>query len=273
MEKIFLAFFLFAVLGCAGNRAESSPSGDSGCDDCGEQGELELEIHDEKGYVEINPDAMKMWNASAVLGSFPSQKIVAECPEENKICHSFSEDAVDFDLAHFEDSLIETRFSKMQHEEMLEGLRIPDADSLEMRKRMAAILDAHFADGKSLKDLSPWEERADFPIVYSAFNREVSPQLKKKLQEIFKKYRVRYVSIPVYVQVSIRPKLGKKGGFVWKSLWTLWDVRLGELVFLNYQEFIAETTSRIPPERGWAKPFAERLGKALSRDPKTIENH
>lgn len=269
-SALFLTFFLAS---CAGNRAAENPMGDSGCAECGEQGELELEIFDEKGFVEINPELLKMLDPKATLGSFPAQRIVADCPEDEKICHSFSEDAVDFDLAHFEDSLLEKRFPQMVHEQMLEGLRIPEADSAKIKTEMENLLKLSFADGEPLNSLSPWESRADFPIAYSAFNRAVPANLKKALSQIGKKYNVRYLSIPVTVQVQILPDLGRSGGFTWESLWTLWDARQGELLLLNYNRFTAKTTSRIAPERGWAKPFADRLDSALSRDPSTIENH
>ena len=269
-SALFLTFFLAS---CAGNRAAENPMGDSGCAECGEQGKLELEIFDEKGFVEINPELLKMLDPKATLGSFPAQRIVAHCPEDEKICHSFSEDAVDFDLAHFEDSLLEKRFPQMVHEQMLEGLRIPEADSAKIKTEMENLLKLSFADGEPLNSLSPWESRADFPIAYSAFNRAVPANLKKALSQIGKKYNVRYLSIPVTVQVQILPDLGRSGGFTWKSLWTLWDARQGELLLLNYNRFTAKTTSRIAPERGWAKPFAARLDSALSRDPSTIENH
>lgn len=247
--------------------------GDSGCAECGEQGELDLEIFDEVGFVEINPDLLKNLDSSAILGSFPSQNVVAICPENEKICHSFSEDAVDFDLAHYEDSLVEANFPKMIHEQMLEGLRIPDGDSLTIRQMLQNLLQQNFADGEVLASLTPWESRADFPVAYSAFNRTVPNALKNALSEVSKKYNVRYVSLPVMVQVQILPDIGKSGGFTWKSLWTFWDARQGELVLLSYNAFTAKTKSRIAPERGWAKPFADRLGEALRRDPKTIENH
>ncbi len=247
--------------------------GDSGCAECGEQGELELEIFDEIGFVEINPDFLKKMDSSAILGSFPAQNIVAICPENEKICHSFSEDAVDFDLAHYEDSLIEKRFPKMVHEQMLEGLRIPDEDSLAILEALGNLLKQKFVDGELLENLTPWELRADFPVVYSAFDRTVPSAIKGALSQIAKKYNVRYVTLPVTVQVQILPDIGRSGGFTWKSLWTFWDARQGELILLTYNAFTAKTKSRIAPERGWAKPFAERLGEALYRDPQTIENH
>ena len=266
----FLTFFL---AGCAGNRTTENPMGDSGCAECGEQGEIELEIFDEKGFVEINPKFLKTLDSKAILGSFPTQKIVANCPEDEKICHSFSEDAVDFDLAHFEDSLLEKRFPQMVHEQMLEGLRIPESDSAKIKAEMENLLKHSFADGEPLNSLAPWESRSDSSIAYSAFDRAVPVKLQNALSQIGKKYNVRYLSIPVTAQVQILPDLGRSGGFTWKSLWTLWDARQGKLLILSYNRFTAKTTSRIAPERGWAKPFADRLDSALNRDPSTIENH
>lgn len=159
----FLTFFL---AGCAGNRTTENPMGDSGCAECGEQGEIELEIFDEKGFVEINPKLLKMLDSKAILGSFPTQKMVADCPEDEKICHSFSEDAVDFDLAHFEDSLLEKRFPQMVHEQMLEGLRIPESDSAKIKAEMENLLKLSFADGEPLNSLAPWNPARIFDCLF-----------------------------------------------------------------------------------------------------------
>ena len=79
--------------------------------------------------------------------------------------------------------------------------------------------------------------------------------------------------MPVRLDVYMDPDLGSSGGYTWKILWSLWDARYGELVFLVYSEFIAETTSRVAPEKEWAVPFAPRLWKMFSTDLKKIENH
>ncbi len=124
-RNVAVLLSLLTLASCAGSRIAENPTGDSACAECGEQGEMELEIFDEKGFVEWNPNFLELEKSSATIGSFPALMIVADCPDGNKICHSFSDDAVDFDLAHFEDSLIERRFPSMRHEQMLEGLRIP----------------------------------------------------------------------------------------------------------------------------------------------------
>ncbi len=262
-----------ALAACAGVRAAEGSAVDSACEECGERGELELEIVDEKGFVEINPHAWERLDSTATLGSFPALRISAKCPEGEKICHSFSEDAVDFDLAHFEDSIIVRRFPRMTHEQMLEGLRVPESDSLWIRNFKSALLRLELADGKRLEELSPWDGRAASPIAFSAFDRPVPDSLKSALMRVAKRYNVRYISVPVWLQVEILPKIGRSGGFSWTSLWTLWDAREGSLTLLAYDSFTAKTTGRVSPERSWAKPFAERLGKALDRNPGTIENH
>lgn len=262
-----------ALAACAGTRQTDGSAVDSACEECGARGELELEILDEKGFVEINPQAWGRLDSVATLGSFPALRISAKCPEGEKICHSFSEDGVDFDLAHFEDSLVSHHFPRMVHEQLLEGLRIPESDSLWIRSFKSALLRLELADGKRLEDLSPWEDRAASPVAYSAFDRPVPDSLKSALMLLSKRYNVRYISVPVWLQVEVLPKIGRSGGFSWTSLWTLWDAREGNLTLLAYDRFTAKTIGRVSPERSWAKPFAERLGKALSRNPETIENH
>lgn len=263
----------FALVSCAGSRSAESASGDAACAECGERGEMDLEIFDEKGFVEVNPEFSTLSEVGATVGSFPAQRIVAECPDGNKICHGFSEDAVDFDLAHFEDSLLESRFPKMSREQMLEGLRVPESDSAWIREALQKILDEIFVENRPLADISPWESRVAFPTAHSAFDREIPAPLREKLLSVSKRYNVRYLTLPVFIEVKILPKLGKSGGFAWKSLWTFWDARRGKLLLLSFHEFSAKTKSRVAPERGWAEPFARRLGRELLLDPKTVENH
>ena len=186
---------------------------------------------------------------------------------------SFSEDAVDFDLAHYEDSLIEKRFPGMRHEQMLGGLWIPESDSSWIRDALRKILGLTFADGKALLDVSPWEARADSFTAYSVFDRDVPAPLREELFNVFRRYNVRYLTLPVVVEVKILPKIGKNGGFAWKSLWILWDARMGKPMLLSYHAFKAKTRSRIAPERNWAAPFAKHLARELFLNPETVENH
>ncbi len=275
MRALLGGFLLLSLASCATSRGEASNSGsevtgDSECAECGEQGVVELEISNEKSYQEWNLKAYELFDSSAVMGVFPTLSVVAEAPENCRICHSFSAEAIDFDLAHYEDSLVPVAFPKMQRELMLPGMRIPDADSTYLAKFSKDILSMTFAEGKKLSDMHPWQGRS---VSEQTFTREVPFPLKKKLQEVALRYNVRYLTIPVRVSVKMLPHAGRSGGYEWKSLWTLWDARYGELVFLNYSEFMAETTSRIAPEREWAKPFAERLGKAFRVKPIQVENH
>src|SRR5574344_1033147 len=114
------AAFVF-LASCAGSQGKSSgdPQGDSGCAECGEQGEIELEVTSEKAYREWNPQAYARFDSASTLGSFASLSVEADAPENCRICHSFSADGVDFDLAHYEDSV--------------------------------------FAGGRKLSDFSPWK--------------------------------------------------------------------------------------------------------------------
>ena len=116
-----LAFLIVAFLAsCAGSR-DAAPEGDNGmadapCTECGTQGEIELKITDEKFYREWNPVAFSRIDSNAVVGVFPALKVTANRPEKCKMCHSFSADAVDFDLARVEDSLFVKVFPKMTRE-------------------------------------------------------------------------------------------------------------------------------------------------------------
>jgi len=261
--------------GCAGLRDDATAGGDSGmkdspCEECGTQGEIKLKITEEKSYREWNGAAYARMDSGAVVGVLPTLKIVAKRPETCKMCHSFSADALDFDLAHIEDSLFVKAFPKMRRELLLPGMRLPDSDSLYVDTLSVMFLKSTFADGKKLADMQPWQERDG---IEQNLNREVPVGLKNLLNDVAARYELRYISFPVFLEVEMMPDLGKSGGFTWKILWTLWDARYGELVFLTYSEFTAASTSRVAPEKEWSVPFAPRLWKMFSTDLNKLENH
>ena len=270
--------FCLYLAGCAGLRDDArggSSGGDSGmrdtpCEECGARGEIELKITDEKSYREWNAKAYSRMDSSAVVGVVPTLRVKAMRPEVCKMCHSFSADALDFDLARVEDSLFVKAFPKMKRELMLPGMRLPDADSLYIDSLSVKLLNSAFADGKKLADLSPWAERDG---IEQAFEREVPAKLKDLLAGIASRYEVRYLSLPLVLEVNMDPDLGRSGGYTWKIAWSLWDARYGELVFLTYSEFTAATTSRVAPEKEWASPFAPRLWKMFSTDITKLESH
>ena len=279
LVKRFYLFLMVALVllmvGCAGSRDEASLGENSGmmdtpCEECGKRGDIELRITGEKFYREWNKKAYSRMDSSAVLGVFPALSIKAERPEKCKFCHSFSADALDFDLARVEDSLMVRAFPKMRRELMLPGMRLPDADSSFVDSLSRLLLNSEFADGKKLSDFTPWMERDG---VEQDISRELPAKFKNLLNALASRYELRYLSIPVVLQVRMDTDLGKSGGFTWKTIWTMWDARYGELVFLVYSEFTAETTSRVAPEKEWAEPFSARLWKMLAMDLSKLENH
>lgn len=279
MKKLLFISLLFAFVltSCAGlhDEVRGGGGGDSGmmdtpCEECGKRGDIELKITEEKFYREWNQAAYNRIDSNAVVGVFPALKVNAKRPESCRFCHSFSEDAVDFDLARVEDSLFVKAFPKMQRDLMLPGMKVPDADSLYIDSLSVRLLGSKFADGADLGDFTPWIERDGIEQDYT---REVPAKLKNLLNDIASRYGLRYLSIPVKVGVTMDTDLGKSGGYYWKILWTLWDARYGELVFLTYSEFTAATTSRVAPEKEWAEPFAARLWKMFSVDFSKLEAH
>lgn len=266
---------LLAFSGCAGSQGGEDASGDASmkdapCQECGTRGDIELKISNEKTYREWNKKAYSRMDSSAVWGVFPALSVKADRPEKCKFCHSYSADALDFDLARVEDSLMVKAFPKMRRELMLPGMRLPDADSVYVDSLSKLLLNSVFADGKKLSDMSPWLDRDG---VEQDISRELSKDFKNLLNALASRYELRYLSIPVVLNVRMDTDLGKSGGYTWQILWTLWDARYGELVFLVYSEFTAATTSRVAPEKEWAEPFASRLWKMLSTDLSKLENH
>ncbi len=275
-KSFFVAVLPLLFLACAGSGGgEAGSAGDSGmgdapCTECGARGEIKLKITGEKSYREWNELAYGRLDSSAVVGVLPTLKVLAGRPETCRMCHSYSADALDFDLAHIEDSLFVAAFPKMRRELLLPGMRLPESDSLYMDSLSAQLLRLEFADGKKLEDFTPWQERDS---VEQKLSRQLPNKFRNLLNELASRYELRYVSMPVRLDVYMDPDLGSSGGYTWKILWSLWDARYGELVFLVYSEFTAESTSRVAPEKEWAAPFAPRLWKMFSTDLKKIENH
>lgn len=270
MKKIILILSVsFLILSCSSTGSNTSMK-EEPCADCGKRGDIELNVHSSQFYREWNPSAYQKWDSSGVIGVLPTQVIQALAPENCSFCHTFSSDALDFDLARVEDSLFAKAFPKMPRELMFPGARLPEEDSSWFVQMLTDFIKLPFVEGKPLKDSSPWLDRLG---VEQSFQRVVSDSLKTILTSISLKYNVRYLSLPILLKVEILPKAGKKGGFSWKSVWTFWDARYGELAFLTYAEFVAETKTRVAPDRFWAEPFAPYLWRMLKTHPSEIENH
>lgn len=229
-----------------------------------------MQITDEIFYREWNKKAFSRLDSSAVMGVFPALKILAKRPEVCKFCHSFSEDALDFNLSQIEDSLMVQAFPKMKRELMFPGMRLPEKDSSYLDSVSKRILNFTFADNKKLSDTSPWQDRSG---IEQDISRNLPKDFKNLLNNLASRYGLRYLSIPILFNVTIDTELGKSGGFYFEALWTLWDARYGELLFLVYSKYTAKTTSSIAPEKEWARPFAYRLNIMLTKDLENLENH
>ena len=270
-----VAFLTAAFLtSCAGSR-DSAPAGDDGmadapCTECGTRGDIELKITDEKFYREWNPEAFSRIDSNAVVGVFPTLKVTANRPEDCKMCHSFSADALDFDLSRVEDSIFAKAFPKMTRELMLPGMRVPESDSAYLDTLSLKLLAQKFVENKRLDDVTPWKERDG---VEQTIVRKLPFELSNLLNGIASRYGLRYLTIPLVLKVTMDPDLGKKGGFNWMIVWSMWDARYGELLCLTYSKFTASTTSRVAPEKEWAEPFASRLWKMFNTDVAKFENH
>lgn len=276
--KTFLLLVATLLVSCAGLRDDvrggTGPADggmrDAPCEECGKRGTIELRITNEKSYREWNRAAYSRLDSSAVVGVLPTLRVKALQPEKCRMCHSFSADALDFDLARVEDSLFMAAFPKMRRELLLPGMRLPDADSLYMDSLSVKLLKSEFVEGKALSNMEPWISRDG---VEQTLTRELPVALKNLLNDVAARYELRYITMPVMLEVEMLPGLGSSGGFTWKVLWCMWDARYGELVFLVYSEFVAETTTSVAPEKEWAAPFAARLWKMFSTDVEKLENH
>lgn len=270
---LFQMFFIWVSLffvSCASPSKQLSAQESAPCEDCGKRGDIDLKVHSISFYREWNPISFDRLDSNAVLGVLPAQKITVIAPSKCNFCHTFSEDALDFDLARVEDSLFAQKFPNMQRELLFLGARIPEADSIWFRDWKSKLLSTPWIEGESVSSLSPWQDRVGLE---QTLDRVLPMDLATLLQELSLRYHIRYLSIPLLIEVEVFPKKGKKGGYSWKTLWTFWDARYAKLVFLTFVDLMAETKTRVPPDRYWAEPFAAFLWRMLNTDPSTIENH
>ena len=152
MKKIILILSVsFLILSCSSTGSNTSMK-EEPCADCGKRGDIELNVHSSQFYREWNPSAYQKWDSSGVIGVLPTQVIQALAPENCSFCHTFSSDALDFDLARVEDSLFAKAFPKMTRELMFPGARLPEEDSSWIVQMLTDFIKLPFVEGKPLKD-------------------------------------------------------------------------------------------------------------------------
>ena len=238
------------------------------CQACRSEAPIELSFSEIRYYREWGTSSLKL-DSGALLGLAPILELEAAGPEDCSICHSYSPDAVEFDFATLQDSLLQAYFPAAEQVLLLPGSHIPERDStwwLEWQRRFAAT---PYADHSPMASLAPWQGRSGAAI----YRRPLSKKLRQLLGSLGGRYRLRYLAMPLRVHVKLKPKEGKNGAYAWESLWTLWDLREGSLLLLDYRAFQAATSSSTPPDRQWSKPWAETLGEAFRQGPKGDEAH
>jgi len=247
----------------ADGRGESAP-----CADCRSDEPLSLEFTDSHAYREWGVPQLRM-DSGAALGILPVLRLRASGPEECSICHSFSNDAVEFDFSSAQDSMLRAVFVNQRLEWLFPGMQVPERDSLLWRAWCDSLAKTPFADGKALSVQSPWQERQGEAV----YARTVPAPLRTLLGRLGARYAVRYLVVPLVLEAELIPGMGKRGGYRWQSLWTLWDARDGSLLLLDYRSYKAATSGAAPPDRHWSAPWVAELGNALRQGPRADEVH
>jgi len=189
------------------------------CDDCRSGQSPDFEIKINRVYTETKENLAL--DSGFLIGILPALNVVAKSPEKCSYCHSFSEDAIEFDFAAKEDSILAARFPNNGRVLLFPGSRIPEKDSAEF-----------------------WGAFANL--------REIPLTENKELKEFFKKlslrYKTRYLAFASYIDVTIKDKKT----FDWESEWSLWDAHKGELLIWDYRNVTAKSKNSAPVDRGWA---------------------
>lgn len=268
------AFFMSLVVALLASCALSQPEGSAGdargesvpCASCRSDKPLLLQWQDTVSYREWSSDSLRL-RPGTVIASVPPLRLVAQAPEKCDICHSFSPDGLEFDFANAIDTLLAARFAELEFGILYPGLLVPERDSVLFQQMLDSLASTPFVGEQVLADTSPWQDRSGDVI----YNRPVNKLLRTRLARLAARYRVRYLAIPVVLDVKLDPKAGKSGAFRWQSLWMLWDAPQGQLLYLDYLQGTLISTNSTPPDRGWSGPWVERLDALLQRGPRQDE--
>ena len=232
--------------------AEDAPGREAPpCDGCARQGDMKLKMVDSVAWIESAPGYS--WNTlPAPIGVLPFLSIHTEAPKSCKICHSFSDDAAEFDFGSRQDSVLSSLDSNHRWTLLVPGLQVPEADSTLLDKWMDSLAHLNFVDQKPLGSWQPWLERGNGGEV---MERAVSRELHSLLGRMAARWGVSSLVIPVRLSVQIDPDAGSEGGFRSQVLWTIWDAKIGRLLFLAATNFAYETKGDVPPDRDWSAPY------------------
>ncbi len=263
-----LSFSLWA--GCALSLSENSANGARGesapCASCRSDKPLVLQWQDTVSYREWGSDSLRL-RPGTVIASVPPLRLVAQAPDKCDICHSFSSDGLEFDFANAIDTLLAARFADLEFGILYPGLLVPERDSVLFRQTLDSLASTPFVGDYALADTTPWQDR-NGDVIY---NRPVNKLLRTRLARLAARYKVRYLAMPVVLEVKLDPKAGKSGAFRWQSLWMLWDAPQGKLLYLDYLQGQLVTTTSAPPDRAWSGPWVVRLDALLQRGPRQDE--
>lgn len=251
---------------CAGTSQSQNPMGDSvPCADCRSDSPVQWALSEESYYREWGGAGMP--DSGTVIGVLPSLRLEVPDPGECSICHSFSEYSVDFDFDQAEDSLLKRAYPQSVLLKLFPGLDVPEADSSWFRAGLDSLGQQVFADGLALVDPEPWRQRAG----EVTFSRSVSGGVQRWMARVAGRYGASFLAVPAFLHVELKPKLGKRGGFRWQSVWLLWNVRQGGVVLLDYQSFVAVSSGGGVPDRLWSGVWAGRLAEGLKRGARSEE--
>lgn len=197
------------------------------CNDCRSGAEPSFEVKANRIYTEQATEPLLL-DSGALIGILPAFNVIANAPEKCGYCHAFSEDAVEFDFAAKEDSILAAWFTNNERVLLFPGSRVPARDSTEFWNVFANLREIPLNENKELKDFM------------------------KKLSQ---RYKVRYLVFASFIEVSIK----SRSAFDWESEWSVWDAKKGELLFWNYQNLAVKSKNSAPVDRGWAGSFVYYL--------------
>lgn len=264
---LFTFLLLSILLSCAGTgksddepaRGESAP-----CEGCAKGGDPKLAVVDSLVWFE-SAEGFSLHGLSRPLGVLPFLERKAEVKGKCKFCHSYSEDALEFDFGNKQDSMLLAFDSTLEILILHPGAQVPEKDSTVFAAEVKALLGLPFLDGQGIGSLKPWEERG---TQNESMNRPVPRATRTALSTLAARYGVKSLVIPVTICVSIDPDLGSEGGYAYQVLWMVFDASKGQMVLAYHGKFQVETRGDVPPDRNWSEIAIRSLGLRLGSLPR-----
>lgn len=261
---IFLALLGFS---CSQHPPARGWGGDEPpCPQCKKRGIPQFKVVENATWREVSPLYRAFLKRDSLrVGVFPFIQRETSETSSCDFCHAFSPDGVEFDFGSFQDSLLQALFPQIQFELVYPGVGlIPEKDSVLVSRWSDSLAGVQINARQTLLGWKPWQAGEQHLLEFH--RTEIPLQTRELLGRIAARWNFDGLVIPAQIRVVMHPDAGEEGGFEYEIVWSWWDARQGEPLYLLSSHLWVETTTDIPADRFWSHPFL----RGLSEDLKTL---